>query len=156
MGNFMRVYSFELPTLRNHAFTAPFDKGRSEGIPSIFVSFHPDKVFTACCLTEFSDIFFTFIVRLKRDGTRAETRFRLSPKRRSPFKSAGGSVQSTSGSRGVGISVSNAGYTAFRGSVRVLAIPSIRQFPLHFSSRASLCAVRFQTHSTFAVVLQSQ
>jgi hypothetical protein len=30
------------------------------------------------------------IVRLKRDGTRAETRFRLSPKRTSPFKSAGG------------------------------------------------------------------
>ena len=29
------------------------------------------------------------IVRLKRDGTLAETRFRLSPKRTSPFKSAG-------------------------------------------------------------------
>ena len=29
-------------------------------------------------------------LRLKRDGTRAETRFRLSPKRTSPFKSAGG------------------------------------------------------------------
>jgi hypothetical protein len=27
---------------------------------------------------------------LKRDGTRAETRFRLSAKRTSPFKSAGG------------------------------------------------------------------
>jgi hypothetical protein len=31
----------------------------------------------------------TTIVRLKRDGTRAEIRFRLSPKRTSPFKSAG-------------------------------------------------------------------
>jgi len=49
------------------------------------------------------------IVRLKRDGTRAETRFRLSPKRTSPFKSAGASVQSTAGSRGVRISVSKAG-----------------------------------------------
>ena len=49
------------------------------------------------------------IVRLKRDGTRAETRFRLSPKRTSPFKSAGALVQSTAGSRGVRISVSNAG-----------------------------------------------
>ena len=29
-------------------------------------------------------------VRLKRDGTRADTTFRLSPKRTSPFKSAGG------------------------------------------------------------------
>ena len=56
------------------------------------------------------------IVRLKRDGTRAETRFLLSPKRTSPFKSAGASVQSTVGSRGVRISVSNAGYTMFRGS----------------------------------------
>ena len=29
-------------------------------------------------------------LRLKYDGTRAETRFRLSAKRKSPFKSAGG------------------------------------------------------------------
>ena len=88
------------------------------------------------------------IVRLKRDGTRAETRFRLSPKWTSPFKSAGASVQSTAGSRGVRTSVSNAGYTTFRGSVRVLATLSIRQFPLHLPSRASPCAIRFQTHST--------
>ena len=56
------------------------------------------------------------------------------PKRTSPFKSAGESVQSTAGSRGVRISVSYAGYTTFRGSVRVLATHSIRQFPLHFPS----------------------
>ena len=48
-------------------------------------------------------------VCLKRDGTCAETRFGLSPKRTSPFKSEGASVQSTAGSRGVRISVSNAG-----------------------------------------------
>jgi len=54
---------------------------------------------------------------LKCDGTRAETRFRLSPKRTSPMKSAEASVQSTTGSRGVRISVSNAGYTTFRSSV---------------------------------------
>ena len=78
----------------------------------------------------------TFIVRLKCDGTRAETRFRLSPKRMSPFKSAGSSVQSTAGSRGVRISGSNAGYTTFRGSVRILANHTIHQFPLHFHSRA--------------------
>ena len=88
-------------------------------------------------------------MRLKRDGTRAETRFRLSAKRTSPFKSARASVQSTAGSRGVRSGVSNAGYTTFRGSVRVLAIHYIRQFPLHFPSRASQCAIRFQTHSTF-------
>ena len=49
------------------------------------------------------------IARAERDGTRAETRFRLSPKRMSPFKSVGASVQSTAGSRGVRISLSNAG-----------------------------------------------
>jgi len=42
--------------------------------------------------------------RLKRDGTSAVTRFGLSAKRTSPFKSAGESVQSTTGSRGVRIS----------------------------------------------------
>ena len=84
----------------------------------------------------------------ERDGTRAETRFRLSPKRTSPFKSVGASVQSTAGSRGVRISFSNAGYTTFGGGVRVLATHSIRQFPLHFPSRASPCAIRFRTNST--------
>ena len=52
----------------------------------------------------------------ERDGTRAETRIGLSAKRTSPFTSAGGSVQSTAGSRGVRISGSNgsnAGYTVF-------------------------------------------
>ena len=57
-------------------------------------------------------------LRLKCDGTRAGTRFRLSAKRMSPFKSAWESVQSTTGSRGVRISVSNAGYNVFRGSVK--------------------------------------
>jgi hypothetical protein len=64
-------------------------------------------------------------LRLKRDGTRWETRFRLSAKQTSPFKSAGGgaSVQSTTGSRGVRISGSNAGYTMFRGSVKSTGYP---------------------------------
>jgi len=57
-------------------------------------------------------------LRLKRDGTLAETRFRLPAKRTSPFKSAGASVQSTTGSRGVRISFNNAGYTMFQGSVK--------------------------------------
>jgi len=60
---------------------------------------------------------------LKCDGTRAETRFRLLAKRTSPFKSAGASVQSTTGSRGVRISGSNAGYTMFRGSVKSTGYP---------------------------------
>ena len=56
--------------------------------------------------------------QLKCDGTCAETRFHLSAKRTSSFKSAGASVQSTTGSRGVRISGSNAGYTMFRGGVK--------------------------------------
>jgi len=57
---------------------------------------------------------------LKCDGTCAETRFRLSAKRTSPFKllGGGGSVQSTLGSRTVHISGINAEYTMFRGSVK--------------------------------------
>jgi len=54
-------------------------------------------------------------LRLKCDGTRTENRFRLSAKRTIPFKSAGESVQSTSGSRGVSVSGSNAGYTMCLG-----------------------------------------
>jgi hypothetical protein len=60
---------------------------------------------------------------LKCDGTRAETRFRLSAKRASPFKSVGASIQSTTGSRGVRISGSNAGYTVFRDSVKSTGYP---------------------------------
>ena len=56
--------------------------------------------------------------QLKCDGTRAETKFRLSAKRTSPFKSAKASVQPTNGSRCVCISGSNAGYIMFRGSVK--------------------------------------
>jgi len=55
--------------------------------------------------------------QLKCDGTRAETRFRLSRKRTSPCKAARASVQSTAGSRGVRISGSIAGYTMFPGMI---------------------------------------
>ena len=68
-------------------------------------------------------------LRLKRDGTRAETRFCLSAKRTSPFKSAGASVQSTTGSRGVRISGSNAGYTTFRGSEEYWLPTPFASFP---------------------------
>jgi hypothetical protein len=67
--------------------------------------------------------------QLKCDGTRAETRFRLLAKRTSPFKSAGASVQSTTGSWGVRISGSNAGYTMFEVLWRVLATTPFASFP---------------------------
>jgi len=80
------------------------------------------------CLTKLSVLTVSLNVlyvekRLKCDGTRAETRFRLSAKRTSPFQSAGASVQLTTGSRGVRVSDSNAGYTMFRGSVKSTGYP---------------------------------
>jgi hypothetical protein len=85
------------------------------------------------------------IARLKRDGTRAETRFVLSAKRTSPFKSAGASVQSTTGSRRVRISGSNAGYTVFRGRAQDYWLPTpLTHFPFTSPYRASQCAIRFQ------------
>ena len=86
--------------------------------------------------------------QLKCDGTHAETRFCLLAKRMSPFKSAGASVQSTSGSRGVRISGSNAGYTMIRGSVKSTGYPLHSPVPIHFLSHASLCANTFQLEST--------
>jgi hypothetical protein len=89
-------------------------------------------------------------LRLKCDGTRAETIFRLSAKRRSPFKSVGASVQSTTGSRGVRISFGNSGCTMFRGSVKSTG------YPLHSPVSPSLplpcvtCAITFQLDSTYS------
>jgi hypothetical protein len=69
---------------------------------------------------------------LKCEGTRTLTRFRLSAKRTSLFKSGGGQFQSTIGSRGVRISSSNTGYTMFRGSVKGTG------YPLHSTVSPSL------------------
>jgi hypothetical protein len=81
----------------------------------------------------------------KCDGTRAEISFRLSAKRTSPFKSA----------RVVSLvdywqpSCAHQRDTPCSEVVwRVLATHSIRQFPLHFPSRASPCAITFQLDST--------
>ena len=71
-------------------------------------------------------------LRLKCDGTSAETRFRLYAKLTSPFKSAGASIQLTTSSLGFRISVSNAGYTMFRGSVKS------NGYPLHSPVSPSL------------------
>ena len=88
-------------------------------------------------------------LRLKCDGTRAETRFRLPTKRTSLFKSAGG--------------VSSLDYWQPRCALsavvmldkpcsevvwRVLATHSVHQFPLYFLSRASPCIITFQLDST--------
>jgi hypothetical protein len=84
--------------------------------------------------------------QLKCDGTRTETRFRLSAKRTSPFKPEGASIQSTTGSRGVRNSGSNAGYTMYRGSVKGTG------YPLHSPVSPSIplpcVTVTFQLDST--------
>ena len=86
--------------------------------------------------------------QLKCDGKRTETRFRLSAKRTSPFKSAGASVQSNTGSRSVRISGSNAGYIMFQGSVKGTG------YPLHspFSPFTSLpVRRRVQLHFNWSI-----
>jgi hypothetical protein len=70
-----------------------------------------------------TDAWLCFRLRLKCDSTCAETRFRLSAKRTSPFKSAGASVQSTTGSRGVRRSGRNARCNMLRGSVKGTGYP---------------------------------
>jgi hypothetical protein len=101
-----------------------------------------DGSFTALSLIFFFSID-TVRGQLKYDGTRAETRFRLSAKWTSPFKSAGASVQSTTGSRGVRISGSNAGYIMFRGSVKSTG------YPFHSPVSPSLPPVRHRMPSHF-------
>ena len=89
-------------------------------------------------------------LHLKCDGTRTETRFRLSVKRMSPLNQR----------RDIGL----VGYWQPKCAAsavvkldkpcsevvwRVLATHSIRQFPLHFPSRAPPCAITFQRMSPF-------
>jgi hypothetical protein len=104
--------------------------------------------FCAVLHRESQETCFGITGQLKCDGTRAETRFRLSAKWTSPFKPSGASVQSTTDSRGVRISGSNAGYTMFRGNAKGTGYPLHSPVSLHFPSRASPCAITFQLEST--------
>ena len=83
------------------------------------------------------------IARAERDGTLAENRFRLSPKRTSPFKSVGASVQSTTDSRVVRSSSSNgsnAGQTTFRGKVELYWLPTpFASFPFTSPPCVTVC-----------------
>ena len=82
-------------------------------------------------------------------GTCAETSFRLSAKRTSPFKSAGCRQFSLLLVAEVCAWTVVMLVTPCSEVVwRVLATHSIRQFPLHFPSRASPCAVTFQVEAT--------
>ena len=89
--------------------------------------------------------------RLKCDGTWAETRFRLSAKRTSPFKSTGGRQFSRLLAAHICASAVVMLDTPCSEVVwRVLATHPIRQFPLHFPSCALLCAITFQLDSTYS------
>jgi hypothetical protein len=94
-------------------------------ILKLILGFRHEKLVTdypRCCIAAFELTITrargTSRLRLKCDGTHAETRFRFSAKWTSPFNSAGASVQLTTSSQGVRISGCNAGYTKFRGSVK--------------------------------------
>ena len=80
--------------------------------------------------------------------TQAENRFRLSAKRKSLFKSAGGRQFSRLLAAEVWASALVMLDTPCSKVVwRVLATHSIRQFPHHFPSRVSPCAITFQLDS---------
>jgi hypothetical protein len=85
---------------------------------------------------------------LKCDGTRAETRFGLSAKRTSPFKSAGRQFSRLLAAEVCASAVVMLDTPCTEVVWRVLATHSIRQFPLHFPSRASPCAMTFQLYCT--------
>ena len=128
----------------DHTDTGP--SVTSAPIKPIFCGpFFPVSRFKHCA---FYDIALVVRLHLKCDGARAETRFRLSAKQTSPFKSAGASVQSTTGSRGVRISGINAGYTMFRDSVKNTGYPLHSVVSPSLPLPALLCAITFQLDST--------
>jgi len=104
---------------------------------------HQNRLWTS------GSLFQTCRLRLKCDGTHALTRFRISAKRTSPFKSArwGRQFSRLLRSRGVRISGSNAGYTMLRGSVKGTG------YPLHspFSSSLQIPCVTVCYHISTGV-----
>ena len=88
------------------------------------------------------------VLRLKCDGTRAETRFHLSAKRTNPFKLAGGQFSRLLAAEVCASAVVMLDTPSSEVVWWVLVTHSIRQFPLHFPSRASPCAITFQLDST--------
>ena len=84
-------------------------------------------------------------LRLKCDGTHTESRFCLSAKWTSPFKCQFSRLLAAEVCASAIVMLD----TPFSEVVwTVLATNSIRQFPLHFPSLASPCAITFQLEST--------
>ena len=87
--------------------------------------------------------------QLKCDDTRAGIRFRLSAKRTSLFQSAGErQFSQLLAAKVCASAVVMLDTLCSEAMWSVLATHSIRQFPLHFPSRAAPCAITFQLDST--------
>ena len=84
---------------------------------------------------------------LKCDYTRAETRFRLSAKRTSHLNRQGRQFSRLLASEVCASAVVMLDTACSEVVWRVLATQSIHQFPLHFPSRVSPCAITFQLDS---------
>jgi hypothetical protein len=94
-------------------------------------------VYTGLCFRHLMSMLFNLIfIALKCHGIHAGTRFRLSAKRTSPFKSMRSSVYTTTGRRPVCISGINVGYTMFQGSMKstgyTLHLPVYPLIPLQY------------------------
>ena len=98
-------------------------------------------------VTDYDDTY-SIRLRLKSDDTRAETRFCLSAKRTSPFNRQGRQFNRLLAAEVCVSAVVMLDTPCSEVVRRVLATHCIRQFPLHFPSRASPCAVTFQLDST--------
>ena len=87
-------------------------------------------------------------LRLKCDGTRSETRFRLSAKGRVHLNWRGRQFSRILAAEVCASAVVMLDTPCSEVVWGVLVTHSIRQFPLHFPSYASPCAITFQLDST--------
>jgi hypothetical protein len=92
-------------------------------------------------------------LRLKCDGTRAETRFRLSAKGRVHLNLQGRQFNRLLAADVCASAVVMLDTPCSEVVWRVLDTYSILQFPLHFPVHASPCAITFQLESTFETLI---
>ena len=95
-------------------------------------------------------------LRLKCDGTRTETRFRLSAKRRVHLNRRGRQFRQLLAAEVCASAVVMLDTPCSEIVWRVMATHSIRQFSLHFPSRASPCSITFQQDCTNLRCVTSQ
>jgi len=137
---------------------------------------HPFRTLTACSLritTGLNSALFLYLpfitfdhfvtllnppgsrLRLKCDGTRAETRFIFMRNGRVHLNRRGRQFCRLLAAEMCALAVVMLDTACSEVVWRVLATHSIRQFPLHFPSRASPCAITFQLDCTTTVLFLS-